>query len=53
LLAEFIAHVRANRAAGAPWEWIQPARHLRVNPLYGSSAGLVYNSLLRSGGGLR
>lgn len=49
LLAEFIAHLRANRAAGAPWEWIQPARQLRVNPRYGSSVGLVITSLLRPG----
>jgi hypothetical protein len=53
LLAEFATHLRANRAAGAPWEWIQPARQLRVNPRYGSSAGLVYTALLRPGGGLR
>jgi hypothetical protein len=27
---------------GAPWEWINPAFHLRVNPLYAASAGGVY-----------
>jgi hypothetical protein len=41
LLAEYAAHLRAHRDDGAPWEWIQPARKQRVNPLYGSSAGLV------------
>lgn len=41
LLAEYAAHLRVNRDQGAPWEWIQPARQQRVNPLYGSSAGLV------------
>ncbi len=46
LLVEFAAHVRANRAAGAPWEWIQPARHLRANPRYAASVGLVYLSLV-------
>jgi len=45
LLSEYIAHLRANRDQGAPWEWINPALKLRANPLYGSSAGLVYIAL--------
>ena len=45
LLHEYVAHLRANRDKGAPWEWIQPAKNLRVNGLYGSSAGLVINCL--------
>jgi hypothetical protein len=42
LLGEYVSHLRAHRTEGAPWEWISPAKNLRVNPLYGSSAGLVY-----------
>lgn len=45
LLSQYVDHLRAHRHEGAPWEWIQPARGKRVNPLYGSSAGLVYRSL--------
>jgi hypothetical protein len=44
LRREYLAHVRVHRDEGAPWEWIQPARDLRVNPHYGSSAALVYLS---------
>jgi len=46
LLSEYTAHLRLNRQNGAPWEWIQPAKNLRVNALYGSSAGLVLNCIL-------
>jgi hypothetical protein len=45
LLAEYTEHLRLHRNDGAPWEWIQPARNLRVNALYGSSAGLVVNGM--------
>jgi hypothetical protein len=45
LLAEYTAHLRQHRREGAPWEWIQPAANLRVNPRYGSSAGCVVIAL--------
>jgi arylsulfatase len=45
LLSEYADHLRANRDRGAPWEWVQPAKNLRVNALYGSSAGLVVNCI--------
>jgi len=45
LLAKYVAHLRANEAQGAPWEWINPTLKKRVNPLYASSAGLVYLAL--------
>jgi hypothetical protein len=48
LLAEYVAHLRAHRDEGAPWEWINPALNLRANPRYGSSAGLVSVSLLNA-----
>ncbi|MFO1513723.1 MAG: hypothetical protein U1F83_12525 [Verrucomicrobiota bacterium] len=41
LLSEYVSHLRANEPQGAPWEWINPALKLTVNPRYGSSAGLV------------
>ena len=50
LLREYQAHVRPNRQAGAPWEWINPARNLRANPHYGSSVGLVVNAILNPPG---
>ena len=49
MLAEYVAHLRANRERGAPWEWINPVGQLRANPLYGSSAGLVYVALTTDG----
>lgn len=45
LLADYVAHLKTHRSAGAPWEWIHPGRNKRVNALYGSSAGLVYAAL--------
>lgn len=45
LLNEYVAHLREKTSQGAPWEWINPTLKLTVNPLYGSSAGLVYISL--------
>jgi len=53
LASEYVAHLRANHDQGAPWEWINPAKQLRANPLYGSSAGLVYVSLTTNGRRLR
>jgi hypothetical protein len=47
LLAEYATHLRVHRDQGAPWEWIQPAKNLRVNPLYAASAGLVYLAITR------
>jgi hypothetical protein len=45
MLAEYVAHLRANEAQGAPWEWLNPKIQRRVNPRYASSAGLVYLAL--------
>lgn len=53
LVAEYVVHLRANRDQGAPWEWINPVLKLRANPLYGSSAGLVYVALTTDGRKLR
>ena len=50
LLREYADHLRANRGQGAPWEWIKPARNLRVNPRYAASVGLVYVSLAADAG---
>jgi len=49
LIGEFTAHVKAMRAKGAPFEWINPATNTYRNPSYGSSAGLVYVSLKQAG----
>jgi hypothetical protein len=48
LLSEYTTHLRLNRQNGAPWEWIQPSKNLRVNALYGSSAGLMVNCILEN-----
>jgi len=53
LVSEYVAHLRANRDQGAPWEWINPTLKIRANPLYGSSAGLVYVALTTDGRRLR
>jgi hypothetical protein len=45
LLAEYVAHLRAHEAEGAPWEWLNPKLRRRTNPRYASSAGLVYLAL--------
>jgi len=42
LLHEYAEFVKANRAAGAPFEWVNPDLGARWNANYGSSAGLVY-----------
>jgi len=47
VLADYALHLRRYRTEGAPWEWIQPARNLRVNPQYAASAGLVYLAVSR------
>lgn len=49
LVSDFVKHVKANRVAGAPFEWINPATGAKVNGNYGSSAGLVYISLAAAG----
>ncbi len=47
VLGEFVAHVRAMRDKGAPFEWINPKTNTYANGNYGSSAGLVYVALQR------
>lgn len=49
LFSEYITHLRANEQKGAPWEWINPALNLRVNPRYASSVGLVYTAISSDG----
>lgn len=49
LVSELVAHIRANRAKGAPFEWINPSTHSYRNANYCSSAGLVYASLKAAG----
>jgi hypothetical protein len=48
VLSEYTEHLKRNRDRGAPWEWIQPAKNLRLNALYGSSVGLVVNCLSKN-----
>lgn len=48
MLSEYVAHLRAKESQGAPWEWINPALKLTVNPLYGSSVGLVATALMKN-----
>ncbi|MBX3111367.1 MAG: hypothetical protein KF857_05095 [Fimbriimonadaceae bacterium] len=45
LLSEYMAHLRAMKAKGAPFEWCDPATGKYVNARYASSAGLVYVAL--------
>ncbi|HVT11187.1 MAG TPA: hypothetical protein VHE55_02890 [Fimbriimonadaceae bacterium] len=45
VLGDFVAHIRAMRAKGAPFEWINPKTNTYANGNYGSSAGLVYAAL--------
>lgn len=45
LLDEFLAYLRANRAKGAPWECINPAKAFYQNPLYCASVALPYIAL--------
>jgi len=49
LVQDFVAHVRRERAQGAPFEWTNPATGARANGNYGSSAGLVYIVLRDAG----
>jgi len=49
LLSSYISYVRSNREKGAPFEWINPYTHTVANGNYGSSAGLVYAALARTG----
>jgi hypothetical protein len=48
MLGEYVAYVRANRAKGAPYEWINPKTGAAQNPNYASSAALVYAALLQA-----
>ena len=47
LLHEYAAFVRANRASGAPFEWVNPDTHTQSNANYASSAGLVYAAIAK------
>jgi hypothetical protein len=47
VLADYVLHLHHRSADGAPWEWIQPAKNLRVNPRYAASAGLVFLAISR------
>jgi hypothetical protein len=49
VLHDLVASVTADRAGGAPWEWINPAENIRRNSLYCSTAGLPCATLRRSG----
>ncbi len=42
LLSQYANFVRMTRAAGAPFEWVNPYTGTQSNGNYGSSAGLVY-----------
>ena len=45
MLSDYVKHLRANEAQGAPWEWVNPRIMRRANPHYASSVGLVYLAL--------
>jgi hypothetical protein len=47
LFAEYMRQLVDKRAAGAPFEWINPDTHSYVNSNYGSSAALVYVALMQ------
>jgi len=49
LLGEYVRFLRENEAKGASFEWINPMTGVMRNPLYGSSAGLVYTALAVAG----
>ncbi len=49
LIHEYVDHLKARRADGAPYEWINPSTKQFVNAKYASSAGLVYISLTQAG----
>jgi len=49
LLSQYVGFVRQKRTAGAPYEWINSSTNTFSNANYGSSAGLVYISLMQSG----
>lgn len=57
LFSQYMAHLRAERTLGAPFEWTNPMSGRRVNANYASSVGLVYVALtkliLQSAGGGR
>jgi hypothetical protein len=45
MLSQFLAHLSANRAKGAPWECFNPAKRHYQNPLYCATVGLPYIAL--------
>jgi hypothetical protein len=49
LFSEYVASLRSRRAAGAPYEWINPATGAFVNGNYASSVGLVWVALKDGG----
>ena len=49
VLQELVTSLTAHRAAGAPWEWINPALNRRQNPLYCATVALPYTTLRRRG----
>lgn len=46
VLRDYVAHIRAERAKGAPFEWVH-SNGARQNPHYAASAGLVYSALMK------
>lgn len=45
MFGEFMAQLSARKAAGAPFEWVNPSGGSFVNPRYASTVGLVYTAL--------
>jgi hypothetical protein len=45
IFTSFIEDLKTHRHDGAPYEWTNPSKSVRVNGQYGSSAGLVYIAL--------
>jgi hypothetical protein len=45
MLRQFLAHLRANRDIGAPWECFNPAKQHYQNPLYCATVDLPYVAL--------
>jgi hypothetical protein len=45
MLRQFLAHLRANRDKGAPWECLNPPKQHYQNPLYCATVGLPYIAL--------
>lgn len=49
ILHDLVTSIAAQRAAGAPWEWINPAEQLFCNPQYCATVALPYVTLRRGG----